>query len=168
MSFSLNRIDKNRLLQSLRSQLQIALATLLLQQQDSQRAATHEENRSEHSKDTRATEQSYLARGLATRVADLRRTTLQLATAKARSFQSDEPVAATALVAIRVEQESQQQIWWLIPAAGGFELNESGMRIRTLTPTTPLGRALTGLQVGDDETFTTPRGQRSFELLEIA
>ena len=73
-----------------------------------------------------------------------------------------------ALVAIRIEEEGKPQIWWLVPTAGGFNLTESGLLIRTLTLSTPLGRALLGLQVGDDETFTTPRGQRSFKLLEVA
>jgi hypothetical protein len=168
MSFSLNQIDKTRLLRALRHQVEAALETLLSQQRDSQKAATHEENRSEHSKDTRATEQSYLARGLATRVADLRRTALQLTSAIARDFQPREAVGAMALVAIRIEEESKPQIWWLVPTAGGFNLTEAGVPIRTLTLSTPLGRALLGLRVGDDEIFTTPRGQRSFELLAVA
>jgi transcription elongation GreA/GreB family factor len=168
MSFSLNRIDKTKLLYALRQQVEAALKTLLSQQRDSQQAATHEENRSEHSKDTRATEQSYLARGLATRVANLRRTSLQLAGVVARNFESREAVAPMALVVIRVEEESEPQIWWLVPTAGGFNLGEAGLPIRTLTPSTPLGRAMLGLLVGDDETFTAPGGQRAFELLEIA
>ena len=168
MSFSLNQINKAALLLALRQQLDGNLATLLRRQQDTQKAATHEENRPEHSKDTRATEQSYLARGLANRVGDLREAANQLAKVDTRNFGSDEMVATLALVTIRVEGEDEPTVWWLVPAAGGLELALSKTKIRTVTPAAPLGRALLGLHVGEDESFTTPRGRRSFELLEIA
>ena len=168
MSFSLTRLSKNELLAALERQLEDNLATLLRRQEDTQEAATHAENRPEHSKDTRATEQSYLARGLAARVQDLRGAIGQLSRSRPRRFASDDPVAAMALVAIRVEDEPASTLWWLVPAAGGLELTHQGAKLRTLTPAAPLGRALLGLQVGDEATFSTPRGQRSFELLEIA
>ncbi len=168
MSFSINTIDKPALLQLLCRELQEDLAALVRRQHDTQSAATHEENRAEHSKDTRATEQSYLARGLAARVADLRQTVAQIGRIETRQFDSSDPIAVMALVAIRVEQERDVQFWWLVPAAAGRELVQQRVRIRTVTPTAPLGRALLGLHVDDEESFTTPGGRRSFEILEIA
>lgn len=168
MSFSINTIDKPALLQLLCRELQEDLAALVRRQHDTQSAATHEENRAEHSKDTRATEQSYLARGLAARVAELRQTVAQIGRIETRQFDSSDPIAVMALVAIRVEQERDVQFWWLVPAAAGRELVQQRVRIRTVTPTAPLGRALLGLHVDDEESFTTPGGRRSFEILEIA
>jgi len=168
MSFSLKPIDKPELLERLRQQLDDSLATLLRRQKDTQQAATHEENRPEHSKDTRATEQSYLARGLATRVIDLRQAAGQLAKINARALAATDAVAVMALVRICVEDEAESTIWWLVPAGGGLELDYEGRRIRTLTPAAPLGRALLGLHPDEEGFFTTPRGRRSFELLEIA
>ncbi len=168
MSISLSEIEKHALLHALRQQVEDNLTTLLRRQQDTQNAATHEENRPEHSKDTRATEQSYLARGLAARVQDLRLAASQLAKVEARRFVIDEPVAVMALIATRVEDEPTSTLWWLVPAAGGLELMFRGMRIRTLTPAAPLGRALVGLHVGDEASFATPRGRRTFEVLEVA
>ena len=168
MSFSINKIDKPALLQLLCRELHEDLAALVRRQHDTQSAATHEENRAEHSKDTRATEQSYLARGLAARVADLRQTVAQIGRIETRQFDSSDPIAVMALVAIRVEQERDVQFWWLVPAAAGRELVQQRVRIRTVTPTAPLGRALLGLHVDDEESFTTPGGRRSFEILEIA
>ncbi len=167
MSFSINTIDKPALLQLLCRELQEDLAALVRRQHDTQSAATHEENRAEHSKDTRATEQSYLARGLAARVADLRQTVAQIGRIETRQFDSSDPIAVMALVAIRVEQERDVQFWWLVPAAAGRELVQQRVRIRTVTPTAPLGRALLGLHVDDKESFTTPGGRRSFKILEI-
>ena len=168
MSFSINKIDKTALLQLLSRELHEDLAALVHRQHDTQSAATHEENRAEHSKDTRATEQSYLARGLAARVADLRQMVAQIGRIETRQFDSSDPIAVMALVAIRVEQAGDVQFWWLVPAAAGRELVQQRVRIRTVTPTAPLGRALLGLHVDDEESFTTPGGRRSFEILEIA
>ena len=128
----------------------------------------HEENRSEHSKDTRATEQSYLARGLAERVNTLRRTEGQLVNCETPAFAADAAIAVMALVAIQVESDPSPTVWWLVPVAGGLKLSHQAMTIQTLTPTALLGRALLGLEVGDDSTFTTPRGVNRFEVLELA
>ena len=168
MSFSINEIDKPQLVQLLCRELHEDLAALVRRQHDTQSAATHEENRAEHSKDTRAAEQSYLARGLAARVADLRQTVAQISRIETRQFDSGDPIAVMALVAIRVEQERDVQFWWLVPAAAGREFVQQRVRIRTVTPTAPLGRALLGLHVDDEESFTTPGGRRSFKILEIA
>ena len=67
-------VDKTALLDSLRERVAADLEALARRQKDAQAGATHDESRAEHAKDTRATEQAYLARGLAERVADLRRT----------------------------------------------------------------------------------------------
>ena len=63
--------DKRRLVAGLRARIEEDLATVERRRADTAAGATHEENRAEHAKDTRATEDSYLARGLAERVAAL-------------------------------------------------------------------------------------------------
>ena len=82
--------EKQQILRELRALVEADLAALIRRQQDTQEAATHEENRSEHAKDTRATEQSYLARGLAERVEDLQRTSDALAALDLRLFEDGE------------------------------------------------------------------------------
>ncbi|MBW1882891.1 MAG: GreA/GreB family elongation factor, partial [Deltaproteobacteria bacterium] len=134
---------------------------------DTSDAATHGENRAEHAKDTRATEQSYLARGLAERVEDLRRTEIRLAGLQMRSFGLEDSVALTAVVRIRDEQTDEWQVWWLVPEGGGLEIAWGSETVRTLTPGSPLGRALIGLQVDDEGIYRTPRGERRFEVLDL-
>ena len=164
-------IDKSELLDSLRGRIAVDLAALERRQRDTQAGATHEENRAEHAKDTRATEQSYLARGLAERVEDLRRTATALATLQLRSFAPDEPIALTALVLIESQDgesgSARRESWFVVPGGGGLELAPSGADVRTVTPRSPLGRSLLGLREGDEGTLLTPRGQRRFEVLEI-
>ncbi|MDP6980256.1 MAG: nuclear transport factor 2 family protein [Myxococcota bacterium] len=56
-------VDKEELRDQLLAQVRADLDALIRTQDDAAKSATHSENRAEHSKDTRATEQSYLARG---------------------------------------------------------------------------------------------------------
>ena len=165
-------IDKALLLDALRDRVAADLAALERRQRDAQKGSTHEESRAEHAKDTRATEQSYLARGLAGRVEELRRTAAALTALEPREFAANEPIAVTALVTLSIEAEGDdatgaRQTWWIVANAGGFELEQDGVSVRTLTPVAPLGRALLGLRAGDIGDFRTPRGERSFEVLSV-
>lgn len=162
--------EKARLLDAVRQAIRQDLEALERRQRDTVKAATHEENRAEHAKDTRATEQSYLARGLAERVADLQKTRDALAVFEPPTFAQGEAIAVGALVVLastRSEGEPQEESWFLVPAAGGLELDEGPARIRTLTPVSPLGRTLIGLCSGDERTVRTPSGEREIEVLSI-
>lgn len=158
--------DKKSLLDSLRRSIRFDLEALERSQQDVQSGATHEENRAEHAKDTRATEQSYLARGLSERVGRLRETDEALARLEIQRFGSEDPIAVSAIVTLE-EEDGDRERWWIVPLAGGRLLPDDGGQIRTVTPVAPLGRALIGLFVGDEGEFRSPRGPRRFEILEI-
>jgi transcription elongation GreA/GreB family factor len=158
--------DKSRLLQTLLTQVRVDLEALVRTQSDASDAATHEENRAEHAKDTRATEQSYLARGLAERVDTLRTTERRLSGLEVGDFCEDDAIGSTALV--RLADSSQaSRLCWLVPAGGGLELHIDGNRVQTLTPASPLGRALIGRSVGDEAVYESPGGTRHFEIVAI-
>lgn len=163
------RPNKLALLSALQSQVEHDLEGLERSQTDSKEAATHEENRAEHAKDTRATEQSYLARGLAKRVEDLRRCAAVLSSLDIQDFKEGQNIAITALISVEDEESGEVQTWWLVPVAGGLELQEATWEqpIRTLTPTSPFGQALLGLGKGDTGEVRTPKGRRAFEVLEV-
>jgi transcription elongation GreA/GreB family factor len=163
-------LDKARLLASLREHVAADLAALERRQRDAQAGSTHAESRAEHAKDTRATEQSYLARGLAERVEDLARTAAALDAMALRSFEADDAIAITALVLLRVEDDddaARRETWWIVGGAGGIDVEQDGVVVRTVTPVAPLGRALLGLQVGDEGEVRTPRGTKRFEVIEV-
>ena len=63
--------DKTEILRLLRESVSADLTTMSAAQRAVVDGATHEENRPENDKDTRALEQSYLARGQAQRVVEL-------------------------------------------------------------------------------------------------
>lgn len=174
--------EKRFLVDALRARVAEDLATLARRQADSQAAATHEENRAEHAKDTRATEASYLARGLAERVAALERTVEGLGRLELRAFSEDDAVAVGALVTVSTEREGDGdagaendadtdagavEYWLVVPGAAGIEVEAGGRRVRAVTPVSPLGQALLGLEVGDEGRVRRPGGVGHFEVLAV-
>ncbi len=109
-------------------------------------AATHEEAKPENDKDTRALEQSYLARGEAMRVEELRQA---LADVRAMSLRTlGEGEAATLGALVSAEEDAARLLLWIAPAGGGARLEEG--RVQVVTPKSPLGRALLGRRAGDE------------------
>ena len=125
--------------------------------------ATHEEAKPENDKDTRALEQSYLARGEAARVEEMRE---GLAAAKAmvvRAFALGEPVAVGALVA--TEQHGATTVLLLAPSGGGTRLATGAVQV--VTPQSPLGRALLGKRAGDEFELAVAGRSREIAILSV-
>ncbi len=109
--------------------------------------ATHEEAKPENDKDTRALEQSYLARGQALRVEELRVAVVEveaMPTAPAAG-----PSGRAALGALVTVLEAEEVTTYWIAAQGGGSRLEAG-RVLVVTPRSPLGRALVGKAAGDE------------------
>ncbi len=106
---------------------------------------THEEARPENDKDTRALEQSYLARGQAQRVVELRTALLQVKSMPLGALEAGAKVRVGALVT--TNDEVRQVTYWICPAGGGVKLAAGSINV--LTPQSVLGRALIGLELGD-------------------
>jgi len=124
--------------------------------------ATGDESRSEGKYDTRATEASYLARGQAQRVVALRGVATWLGSV------AGAPAAESARVGALVALEGAREELLLIAPVGGARASAGGRRVRMISPASPLGRAMAGLETGDDFVVETPRGARAFEIVEIA
>ena len=160
-------IDKNQVLEQLRELVAADLARATQTQRETQEGATHEEARPENDKDTRALEASYLARGLAERVALLENTAASLASAKLRAFDADSPVALFALVTLQPERGAESH-YFVVPAGGGVRLTQGSYTITTITPDAPLGRALVGAYEGDEISVQTPQGARAMEIVRVS
>jgi transcription elongation GreA/GreB family factor len=122
------------------------LATLERAHDAARDAATHDEAKPENDKDTRALEQSYVARGQAMRVEEVRSGLADVLAMPLRDFGSEHPVALGALVT--VEEDDQRRVFFHAPHGGGTSL--AGGTIQVVTPRSPLGRALLGKHAGDD------------------
>jgi transcription elongation GreA/GreB family factor len=125
--------------------------------------ATHEEAKPENDKDTRALEQSYLARGQAARIDELRSSIAGVSALALRDF-VDRPVALGALVVL--EEDGEESTLLLAPGGGGARLADGTVQV--VTPPSPLGRALLGKQAGDQIELVVAGKTRTLQVLRIA
>lgn len=118
-----------------------------------------DETKNEGKYDTRSTEASYLARGLAFRIADLRQVVawLQLFDASWRSS----VVQAGALIQL------DDDLLFMAPVGGG-RVRVGDRTVTIISPASPLGEALAGLEPGDVAEIDSPRGILSREVRAIA
>jgi transcription elongation GreA/GreB family factor len=144
------------------------LETLVSALRATREGATHEEAKPENDKDTRALEQSYLARGQATRVEELRAAVEAISTLTTRVFDATDPVALGALATLceaDVGPTSEPVVVLVSSHGGGHQLAEG--RVRVVTPVSPLGRALIGKRVGEQLGLSTRGRERQLEIVSI-
>jgi len=159
----MKRPDKSRLLALLRTRIDQELRTLREAQGAAQEGAIHEETRQEDPKDTRAIEAQYIARGLTERVEELLGTVAELSRLRLGTFSADAPIGLSALVAL--QDGGDERIYFVVPVAGGETLTVDGTTVLTLTPSSPLGRALIGKCVDDEIGLELP-GRRLEAVVE--
>ncbi len=157
----MSRPDRAELLDALRAALASDLAAL-----ESVAAATRDEvgsseTKSEGKYDTRSTEASYLARGQAWRVVELRRNLAW--TEGFRLAEAEGPVQLGSLV----ELVGERREWVLMAPFGGTTLKLSEHIVRVISPSAPLGRALLELEAGDGVEFESPRGTLEYEVGQV-
>lgn len=136
---------KAALKQELLAALRETLEVLTRAHHDTREAATHEEAKPEDDKDTRALEQSYLARGQAARIDALRAGIAELELL-AVGAPKDARAAPGALV--EAEEEDGTHTFFIAPEGGGTRLRKGAVQV--VTPRSPLGQALVGRRAGDD------------------
>ena len=141
-------LDKKALLLALKAQLQAELERAQKRAKDAAEGATHEENRAEGDKDMRATEASYVARGQAGRASEMEEAFVRVSALELLDFKPGARIAISAL--IELLHDDKQLHYFLVPAAGGERVIVAGTEVQTLTPQSPLGRALLGASEGDD------------------
>ncbi len=142
--------------------LTVDLETLERAHRATTEGATHEEAKPENDKDTRALEQSYLARGQATRIEELRASVAGVSALPLRDFDG-RPAALGALVT--VDEDGVESTLLLAPGGGGARL--AGGAVQVVTPPSPLGRALLGKQVGDDVELVLAGKTRTMQVVRV-
>jgi transcription elongation GreA/GreB family factor len=156
--------DKQALRDELVSRLADDLEALERAHRGALEAATHEEAKPENDKDTRALEASYLARGQALRVEELRLAVAELSGWLPRPLDDESPVALGALV--EVEDDAATLRYFVAPHGGGALLSSGAVKV--VTARSPLGRALLGKRVGDDCDVVVDGRKRSLSLTRLA
>ncbi len=143
----MDRETKDAALSALAQHLQASFDALAASQHAVQAGATHEETRAENEKDTRATEASYLARGLAERTEALGDAITIL-----EAFAPPPPDGSVSVGSlVELEDASGAARRYLIaPVGGGTRLELAGGAVQVLTPNAPLARALLGCEELDE------------------
>ena len=126
-------------------------------------AATHEEAKPENDKDTRALEQSYLARGEARRVEELRAALAEVQAMVVRDLTEHDAVVLGALVTI--DEGGVETLFWLAPRGGGSRLADRAVQV--VTPSSPLGQALIGARAGDGCVVTVAGRRRELTIVAV-
>jgi transcription elongation GreA/GreB family factor len=139
------------------------LETLERAHRSTMEGATHDQAKPENEKDTRALEQTYLARGQAKRAEDLRDALAALRNMEVANFTPDQPVGVGALV---TAEEGNRQVRLLVALHGGGSRLAKGS-VHVVTPRSPLGEALIGKRVGDVCEVLTGGNRRELELVGI-
>ena len=154
--------SKSTLKAALLAQLEAALATARAAHKAAVEGATHAEARPENDKDTRGLEQSYLARGVAQRAAELEAAVAGIAGWQPRAFAEDAAIGVGALVAVDDDGRARQ---FLIAGHGGG-LTLPG-QVTVVTPSSPIGRALLGRRVDEDCEVDLGGGLRTLSITAI-
>ncbi len=160
-------IDKAAILAELLRLVEVDLDVITAGQMASQEGATHAENKAEGDKDMRSTESSYLARGLAKRVLELRTAVSKLSNLRNRVFGEESTIAMSALVLVE-DEEAETSYYYIAPSGGGIVVEHAGVTVSVITPTSPLARAMIGRQVDDEVELQTPQGPKFLTITDLA
>lgn len=158
--------DKRRVLDALLEHLTRETAQVVKAAEDTRKDATHEEARPENDKDTRALEQSYLARGQAMRAEQALEQREVLRFMALPVLGPDDPIQSGALVVIE-DDEGQRRTLFLAPHGGGVELEVDGMSVQVVTPTSSLGAAILGRSQGDEAIVSVRGKRREHEIVAV-
>ena len=139
------------------------LDTLEGSQRAAQEGATHEEAKPENDKDTRAIEQSYLARGQAKRIEELRSGLAAVSGMLVRKAPPGSRVGLGSLVT--AEEGGSVLVFFVAPHGGGAKL--ACGRVSVVTPRSPLGRELVGKLAGDDVTVRLEGRTRELSVVDV-
>lgn len=159
-------LDKAAIIEALRARVMADLDTLTQSQANAAEGVTHEDARAEGDKDMRSTETSYLARGLAKRVEDMREEARVLANMRVRAFGDDDPIGISALVTVE-DEDGAGAHYLVVPAGAGLKLDHGGATVSVVTPRSPLGRALVGKRRDDDVALRSPKGTRELTIVAV-
>ena len=161
----MTREIKKSLLAQIAGKLETELNVLRASAAAAHDAATHTENKPENQYDTRGLEASYLAGAQDARATELQSALDLIRATLPQDFRTDQPVGLTAVVELTNEQTTVR--YFIVQVAGGYTLESPEGQVLTITPQTPLGRALIGKRVGDEILVQISQGDREYELTHL-
>ena len=158
-------IDKTQLVERIIASLKEELAIIKEGARDAYEEATHEESQPENRFDTHSLEASYRAAGQARVAVELETALMRCQTMELKVFGEGEPIGLSALV--EVESEDGTDLYFLIPTAGGVEIQDDHRKILVITPQSPIGKILIGHSAGDTVSLQTSTLPRELKIVSV-
>ena len=155
-------MDKRAVVEAVRATLADELAAVERVAAMARDEVSSAETKQEGKYDTRATEASYLARGQAWRVAELRRLSAWFAV-----FDVDKHHVARVGVGSLVQLEGPRTVWVFVSPVGGPKVVVDGEEVRLISPRSPLGTAMADTEEGDCFEVKSPKGMVDYEVLAV-
>jgi len=157
-------MDKAAVLEKIINSLQSELETYIRAAKFSHAEATAEENRAENKYDTRGLEASYLAAGQANKVVELEAAISSFGELKDKP--ANESVEIGALV--ELDQDGSSELYFIGPTAGGTEVEVTGTEILIITPESPLGSQLIGLEADQKSTLDLAGRKQKVQIISVS
>lgn len=140
-------VDKRAVIEKIVAAVSGELELLARAAQAAHAEATHESSRAENKYDTRGLEASYLARGQSRQAAEAALAIEELRQMPLRDFTAADEIDIGALVETAGKRE--KNLYFILPRAGGTEVEVDGREVLVITPQSPLGEQLIGRKQGD-------------------
>lgn len=158
---------RSLILEALKSQIQGDIQVQSGIVSRAQEAATHEELQAEGKYDTQGIEAGYLAGAQAKRLQELQAEWTQFQILeKIPDLENSKTVRVGSIVV--TETEARKVIFFISNVRGGSTVSLSREEdVSVISPLSPLGKQLMGLEVGDAAELTTPKGVRTYDITLI-
>jgi transcription elongation GreA/GreB family factor len=158
---------KQKIIEAFIAHFEIEIAALIASAKAAHAAATHEESRAEDRHDTFAIEASYLAAGQAKRVQEIRASLNELNDFLAHLKTKPQPTVELGAL-VMIESQGKRTRSLIARFGGGTHVQIDGKVISILSPTSPLGEGILGLQKGEPFSMESPAQTRTFTVADIA
>lgn len=154
-------MDKSAVLKALAAEVAVELDAVERVAAMARDEASSEESKAEGKYDTRATEASYLARGQAWRVAELRRLSAWM-----QVFDATVPRDVVEVGAL-VDLGGHRDAWVFVGPIGGPKVQVDSRTLRMISLDSPLGGAMAGMSEGEGFAVDSPQGRVEYEILHL-
>ena len=140
-------MTKNEIHQRFVEQLDAELQAITAAAKETFATATNAEHHAKSKYETFSLESSYLARGQAKRVEELKTSLERLQMLPLKAMDNTTPIQLGALVRLEADDGKTRTLFFG-PAAGGETITADDEQIMILTASSPLGRAIVGKTAG--------------------
>jgi transcription elongation GreA/GreB family factor len=142
------------------------LTTATTASEQAHASATHSENVADNKYDTLAVEAAYLAHGQSVRITQLQQSIANYRQLVSIRNPDNASINIGHTVTINDANENVQRLF-IGPSAGGIRLLIDGLEILTITPQTPMGKALMGKAVDDEIILAVGASSKYFLVIDI-